>query len=296
MNKVILDCDNTMGVKRSDIDDGLTFAYLYTHEDVEVLGMTCTFANNHEHVCYYNSVQMMEDLGVKDVPVFAGGRKPGEYDNAAVDFLVKTVDENPGEIVVIAIGSMNNLGGAYHKDKDFFKKVKEVVVMGGMLEVLYLNKALCNELNFTVAPNEACDVMFECGKLTLLSSQCTRLAEYPQEEIAKVKAIGTPFIEYLTPIIDAWVKYIGPAYGDNQSFINWDLCTAIYVTNPELFDRRALRVVKNPEPMKKGFLEIDYDGKEKDENVNIVNIPSTIYDLEKFNELFYNELKKMKMQ
>ena len=34
--KVILDCDNTMGVRKSDVDDGLTFAYLYAHPDVEV--------------------------------------------------------------------------------------------------------------------------------------------------------------------------------------------------------------------------------------------------------------------
>ena len=29
--KVILDCDNTMGVRKSDVDDGLTFAYLHVH-------------------------------------------------------------------------------------------------------------------------------------------------------------------------------------------------------------------------------------------------------------------------
>lgn len=57
--KVILDCDNTMGVRKSDVDDGLTFAYLYAHPDVEVQGITCTFANNNEHVVYYNTLQMM---------------------------------------------------------------------------------------------------------------------------------------------------------------------------------------------------------------------------------------------
>ena len=70
--KVILDCDNTMGVRKSDVDDGLTFAYLYAHPDVEVQGITCTFANNNEHVVYYNTLQMMEDLEITDVPVLKG--------------------------------------------------------------------------------------------------------------------------------------------------------------------------------------------------------------------------------
>ena len=94
--KVILDCDNTMGVRKSDVDDGLTFAYLYAHPDVEVQGITCTFANNNEHVVYYNTLQMMEDLEITDVPVLKGGRTPGAYDSEAVNFLVDTVNKNPG--------------------------------------------------------------------------------------------------------------------------------------------------------------------------------------------------------
>ena len=66
-----------MGVRKSDVDDGLTFAYLYAHPDVEVLGITCTFANNNEHVVYYNTLQMLEDLEITDVPVLKGGRTPG---------------------------------------------------------------------------------------------------------------------------------------------------------------------------------------------------------------------------
>lgn len=292
MKKVILDCDNTMGVKRSDIDDGLTFAYLYAHDEIDLMGITCTFANNHEHVVYYNTLQMLEDMNISDVPVFKGGRKPESYDSDAVDFLVEQVNKYPNEIYVIAIGSMNNLAGAYEKDNKFFDKVKEIIVMGGMLEPLYLNNSLCKELNFTVDSNSAGKVLFNASKLTLLSSQCTRMAEYPQDEIAKVKAIDTKYIKYLIPIIDEWVKYIGPYYGDNDSFINWDLCTAIYLTNPELFDERRVNIEKDYEAMKTGFITIaDNDNVDTNE----INIPTQIFNIEKFNQLFYNELSKIKI-
>ncbi len=62
MNKVILDCDNTMSVLRSDVDDGLTFMYLYAHPEVDLLGITTTFANNKLHVVYDNTLQMLKDL------------------------------------------------------------------------------------------------------------------------------------------------------------------------------------------------------------------------------------------
>lgn len=95
--KVILDCDNTMGVRKSDGRMmASTFAYLYAHPDVEILGITCTFANNNEHVAYYNTLQMLEDLEITDVPVLKGGRTPEAYDSEAVDFLIDTVNKNPG--------------------------------------------------------------------------------------------------------------------------------------------------------------------------------------------------------
>lgn len=166
--KVILDCDNTMGVRKSDVDDGLTFAYLYAHPDVEVQGITCTFANNNEHVVYYNTLQMMEDLEITDVPVLKGGRTPGAYDSEAVNFLVDTVNKNPGEITVIAIGSMCNIAGAYTKDPEFFEKIHRLIVMGGILEPLYLNGVLCNELNFTVDSESAAKVIYNAPYKILL--------------------------------------------------------------------------------------------------------------------------------
>ncbi len=293
--KVILDCDNTMGVKRSDIDDGLTFAYLYTHDEVDLLGMTITFANNHEHVCYYNTKQMMEDMGITDVPYFAGGRIAGAYESPAVDFLVEQVNKYPGEITIIAIGAQTNLAGAYAKDADFFKKAKRLILMGGMIEPLYLNGKFCKELNFTVDGKAAGEVIFNADKISVMSSQCTRDAEYPQSEIDKVRAIDSAYTRYIMPMIEAWVAHQGPAYGGNNSFINWDLCCAIYLTNPELFQPKECRVVKDFEAMKTGDIIIDNENKYSDEEVNIVDIPTKILDIETFNNLFYKELAKMKI-
>lgn len=294
MYKVILDCDNTIGVKRSDIDDGLTFAYLYAHPEIELLGITCTFANNHQHVVYYNTLQMMEDLEITDVPVFKGGRKPEEYDSEAVDFLVEQVSKAPGEITVIAIGSLCNIAGAYVKDPEFFEKIRHLIIMGGILEPLYLNGSLCKELNFTIDYRSACKVLFNCKKLTVMSSQCTQDAIYGEKEIQMLLAQKTRFMERYVDDIRDWIVHINAYYGNRSVFINWDLCTAIYLTRPELFQDKMCRIVKCQESIKTGLMVEDKENKYPDDQVVYFNIPTKILDVDAFNKEFYTTMKRMK--
>lgn len=291
--KVILDFDNTMGVRKSDVDDGLTFAYLYAHDDVDLLGVTCTFANNAQHVVYANTVQMWEDLGITDVPIYKGGRFPESYDSDAVDFLVKSANEQPGEIVVIAIGSLCNIAGAYTKDPDFFKKIKRLIVMGGILEPLYLNGSLNKELNFSVDYKSAAKVIYNCPNLSILTAQCTQDAAYKIEDLEAMLDMDSRFMTWAKPILENWIVAINSLYGNRKVFINWDLCTAIYLTNPELFTTEPMRVCKKEENMKTGWLEIDH-GTRDDAEVNVVDIPTKIVDLETFNNLFYTMISKMK--
>lgn len=45
--KVILDFDNTMGLPKHEIDDGLTLLYLLSQDDIEILGITTTYGNGN---------------------------------------------------------------------------------------------------------------------------------------------------------------------------------------------------------------------------------------------------------
>jgi hypothetical protein len=55
---------------------------------------------------------------------------PDGIDNA-IDFLVKAINDNPGEITLCAIGPCTNIALALRKDPSIAAKVKEVVYMGG---------------------------------------------------------------------------------------------------------------------------------------------------------------------
>lgn len=282
-----------MGVKKSDVDDGLTFAYLYAHPDIEVLGLTCTFGNNNEHVVYYNTIQMFEDLGITDVPVLKGGRTPEAYDSEAVDFLVKTVNENPGEITILAIGSLCNIAGAYVKDSQFFSKIKHLIIMGGITEDLYLNGVLCRELNFASDYKSAAKVIYNCPKLSILTSQCTQDAIYSLDDLEEMFKLNSKFMKWSQPILAHWIERKTRDYGNRPVFINWDLCTAIYLTNPELFTTSERRIVKIEDNLKTGYLQMDHENVLPDTEVNVVDVPDQIIDLKTFNLKFYEMLSKM---
>ena len=104
--------------------------------------------------------------------------------------------------------------------------------------------------------------------------------------------MDTKFMKWSKPILSTWIDDINAQYGNRKVFINWDLCTAIYLTNPELFTTENKRIVKIEENMKTGWLQVD-DGTKSDSEVNIVDIPTKIINLEKFNELFYEMISKM---
>ncbi len=287
MNKVILDCDNTLSVLRSDVDDGLTFMYMYTHPEIELLGLTTTFANNKLHVVYENTLQMMEDLGIEDINVLKGARTSDQMKSEAADFLVEQVNKFPNEVVVIAIGSLHNLYCAYLKDNDFFKKIKRLIIMGGVTEPLFINGVHCNELNFSVAYKSSYNV-FKYGKnISVLSAQTTLQAWFGEEEVNKIITKDNKLAYYLKPILNDWVKYIGRIY-KAKGFHNWDLVTAIYLTNPELFETSDYRVSLFEENFKTGLIPEDKDC--TSEEFTIIDHPIKILDINRFNELFHEQL------
>ena len=106
MKHVVYDCDNTLGVLFSDVDDDLALLYLMGEsENVDLLGVTTTYGNSREEKVFKATVQMLKDCGREEIPVFRGGDAPGRYESAAADFLAEQANRFPGELSVLATGS-----------------------------------------------------------------------------------------------------------------------------------------------------------------------------------------------
>jgi inosine-uridine nucleoside N-ribohydrolase len=143
VEKVIIDTD--IG---DDIDDAFAVALALRSPELQILGITTTFGDTEKRAKLLD--RLLGEVGRSDIPVAAGTPTPpmtdftqlkyaegGHFAKAshreAVTFLLDEIRRNPGEITLVAIGPLLNLGALIDKDAATFRKLKRVVLMGGSI-------------------------------------------------------------------------------------------------------------------------------------------------------------------
>lgn len=145
--KVLLDTD--IG---SDIDDAICLAYLLSQPECELMGITTVSGEPQKRAMMASS---MCKVAGKEIPVYSGIDKPflinskqpvaqqakllqkwshdtsfSQYE--AVQFLRSTIHKYPGEITLLAIGPMTNIGALFAIDPEIPGLLKELVLMCGV--------------------------------------------------------------------------------------------------------------------------------------------------------------------
>ena len=143
--KVILDTD--IG---SDIDDAICLAYLLSNPDCELIGITTVSGQPEQRAMIASYI--CEKAG-RQIPVFSGLCEPfigeqkqktcqqfeylkkisysGIYSKEWFNFLREVIRKNPGEINLIAIGPLTNIGILFKIDSEIPSLLKSIYVMGG---------------------------------------------------------------------------------------------------------------------------------------------------------------------
>jgi len=139
--KVIIDTD--IG---DDIDDAFALALALRSPELEILGVTTCFGDTEARAKIAD--RLLGEAGHPEIPVAVGmptsqkgklsQRRYGEGGHfakashpEAVTFLLDQIRQHPGEITLIAIGPLMNVGAAIDKDPTTFRKLERVVMMGG---------------------------------------------------------------------------------------------------------------------------------------------------------------------
>lgn len=146
MTKILLDTD--IG---TDVDDAVALAYLLSHPDCELLGIT-TVTGEAEKRASLASVLCC--AAGKEIPIYPGSdhpmqgeqrqriaqqasvlpRWPHQTDfpkNQAVDFLADVIRSNPGEVTLLTIGPLTNAGLLFSQYPDVAALLAGLVTMGG---------------------------------------------------------------------------------------------------------------------------------------------------------------------
>jgi len=279
-----------MGVHGRDVDDGLTLMYLLGRDDIDLLGVTTTYGNSTIDVVQEATTTLFRDLSISSIPLFKGAGDTTNRNSEAARFLVDTVNKYPNEIVLLATGSLTNLYGAYNLDKNFFKKLKEIVLMGGITEPLIINGKNLDELNFSCDPEATYRVLSSEAKVTVLTAQICLQAFFGEREFERL--MNDDYIKSYKYIKDKaydWYKFIMNEFGI-RGFYNWDIVAAMYITNPNLFDKNIERISSTPNDLATGLLKTSFM-----EESYEVNIPTIIKDIDLFNEVIFNSWNNVKM-
>lgn len=291
MHKVLFDCDNTMGVKGKDVDDGLALLYLLGRDDVELLGVTTTFGNSTIDTVYENTVQMFNELNINHIPVYKGSGSKSLRKSPAANFLVDMVNKYPEKITLLATGSLTNLYGAYQLDKNFFKKLKAIVLMGGITEPLIINGKKLDELNFSCDSEATYTVLSSNTKVTVLTGHICLQAFVEKDKFNKIlDSKPLKIYKYIKEKTMNWFEFVMGEFGID-GFYNWDAVAAVYITNPELFDENFQNIISTPEDLKIGLLKIDNHSS----NGYKINIPTKIKDIDRFNKIIFHSWENIKI-
>lgn len=252
--KVIFDCDNTMGVHGCDINGGLALLYLLGKENVQICGITTTYGNSKIDIVHNNTVSMLQELGRTDISIIKGSANRYSFQSKAAEYLVDMVNRYPGEISILATGVLTNLYGAYVLDPDFFDKVGQLVIMGGVTKEIKINGLVIDEWNFSSDPTATLWVLKEGKNLSLITQD--RGLELFVSYDRFVNNLGSskfPIGRYIVDRSKSWLEH-NKKNSQLNGFYTWDLLAAAYLANPQLFKNKEHYISLDYENLTKGLV------------------------------------------
>jgi len=245
--KIIIDTD--IG---DDVDDAFALALAVRSPELQVLGVMTTFGDTEARAKIVD--RFLGEVGA-EIPVLAGKatatknpmsqRRYGEGGHFAkashgdaVDFLLEQIRKYPGEITLVAIGPLMNVGAAIDKDAATFRKLKRVVMMGGSIRRGY------GDLGYTapVAPMPEWNILNDVASAQKLFAAGVPLFVMPldstQLKMDEVKRAflfsqGTAVTDQLTVLYHLWGQ---------ETPTLFDPMTIVFVLRPELCPVQGMHI------------------------------------------------------
>lgn len=250
--KIILDTD--IG---DDVDDAFALALALQSPEIEIAGVTTARGDTALRARMVR--RMLAENGRAQIPVAEGivttsramftqrrwaERGPDGPKLDGVEFLLNTIRKNPGDITLVAIGPLTNVGAAIERDAETFRKLKRVVLMGGSVRKGCADNTYEPHRGPEPEYNIQSDVpaaqkLFASGVpifMMPLDSTILKLDEVKRDALFRQ---GTPLTDELTLLYHESTR-----------------------PTPTLFDAMAVAYLIEPElcPMTKMRIEVDKDG------------------------------------
>lgn len=288
MKKVILDCDNTIGLEEKEVDDGLAFLFLLGREDINLMAVSSVFGNSSLEDSYRITEGMLSDFNLKDrVQHLKGASKAGDHETEAAQYLAETAAKNKNEITLITTGPLTNLYAAWKLDNDFFKNLKEIIVRGGVTELLQFGEEKIDETNFSSDPEAAQKVLTAEVPVAVMSGNLCLAARFGEKSWRRVNRSKNKAVRaYIKDKISDWYDYSSEQIG-LSGFYMWDVVAVVYMISPEIFNYNKRKFISTVEDLKTGQIKTE-KAQGRLQDAGVVNLPATVLDTKRFKDLVFS--------
>jgi len=229
IRRVILDTD--IG---TDVDDACALALALRSPEIRLEAVTVVYGDVELRARIVRKLLAIAGPKYADVPVGKGvgqpllGKRPVYWAGHegqgilgpdeppmppdtphAVDLIVSTVLDNPGEITLLSIGPLTNLATAVVREPTLSHRVKEVILMGGVVRLGDSLSFPWAEHNIRCDP-EAAHIVFSAGwPITMVGLDVTLQVTIQREQLRRLSAVDSPLNRAVVDQLDRYMTNCG---------------------------------------------------------------------------------------
>jgi len=244
-HQVIVDMD--IG---DDIDDAFALALLLQSPEIEVVGITTAWGDTPLRGRLLE--RFLRETGHAGIPVAQGittanptpftqaryaqrGAAPLQAPQDAVDFLLREAARQPGQITLLALGPLTNVGAAIERNRTAFGQLKQVVMMGGSVRAGYRKSQYVparpadKEYNI-VSDIKGAQALFASGVPIVMMPLDSTQIRLDEVERNAIFGHGSPMTDAVTLLYHQWIDSYQPWSSNMPSL--FDVVPVTYLIDP----------------------------------------------------------------
>ena len=299
--KIIIDTDPGQ-------DDALAIMLLVKSGMFDIRAVT-TVAGNSVIQNTTNNARFILDLLKSDIPLYSGSEKPLSKDlvlanvhgksgldgaiitkkeplnGMAVEKIIEIVKQNPNKVSIVVIGPQTNIAKAFQLDPTLPELIKELIIMGGAIEVPG-NKSRVAEFNIFVDPIAA-KIVFEAPvrKVLVPLDICNEIPLFSSDFEKITGSLREPILSMMEKYIEGIAKF---EY--QQGALVYDTLAAYYLIRPEAYTLEDVDILVETKGEYTDGMTVTEKRVYKEKNINIQLVKKVDRDM--FVSDFLNFLSK----
>jgi inosine-uridine nucleoside N-ribohydrolase len=239
-----------------DLDDAFALGLILRSPELHVLGISTAFGDTEARARLMD--RFLAATSWSAIPVTAGvhtaadnvmtqriyaERYPAHEHPDGVQVLLDEIKRHPGEITLIAIGPLFNVGAAIDRDPETFRKLRRVVMMGGSIDRGYdgqngESRPPDAEWNIKCDPKGAAKLLAAGVPIFMMPLDSTQI-HLGAEARETIFATDNPLTDQLTLLYHQWAAH---SWNHSPTPTLFDPVAAAYTFRPDLCPMQPMRL------------------------------------------------------